>query len=1401
LNTSLNTSQANYRLFAGVLLVVLSLALPGSLNAGVFPVGNAADSSAAQSKPARTVIESLPLAFELNQGQTDPRVKFLSRGNGYALFLTPDEMVLSLAKPESRGTGVLRMTLAGANPQPHLAGRGELPGKANYLIGNDSSKWRTNVPTYAKVEYASVYPGVDLVYYGNGRTIEYDFVVTPGADPEVITLAIEGAEQFALDAAGDLVLQMAGGELRMRKPLVYQEVNGARELIAGHYVLKSANQVGFQVAAYDASKALVIDPVLVYSTFLGGSGTDEGLAIAADTAGYVYVTGATQSANFPAVAALDNALGGNTDAFVTKFNPSGGVLFSTYLGGGSPDKGLGIAVDGSGSIYVTGLTQSSNFPVTTGAFSASSKGSTDAFVTKLNAAGSVLLYSTFLGGNKLDQGNAIAVGASGWIYVTGSTTSSGPSNPFPTKTGAFDTTHNGGNDAFVAVLNPAGSGTADLIYSTFLGGSGNDAGNGIAVSGSDVYVTGSTASTGLATAGAFQTTKGAGLDAFVAKFDPSLSGATSRVFFTYLGGGGDDAGNGLGVDSAGNAYIAGSTGSASLQTAAPVHGGGSDAFVAKFSSAGARVYFTYLGGSGSDLGKAIALDGAGNAYVTGSTASAGLASAGAFQAASGGGQDAFVAMLSPSGARAYFTYLGGSGSDAGNGIAAKASGGTAYVTGTTASLNFPTSANSSTDFASFDTNCGTAASPCSSTLTDVFVTALKLDVTAPVVTLTSPVNGTVTNNALALAFSGAAGTIMGDLPTVTIKVYSGTSASGVPVQTLTADGSSGAYTVNAALNQGTYTAQSEQSDAAGNIGLSSANTFTVDTTAPGVTINQAAGQPDPTKTSPINFTVVFSESVSNFATGDVTVSGAGATTATVTGGGTTYNVAVSGMTTTGTVVATIAPGVATDQAGNFNVASTSTDNSVTWDVTAPTVTLVTPAGGEGSLTNAMPTFSGICGAAFGDLATVTVKVYSGTSTAGTLEQTLTATCASGAYSVIATTALAEGTHTAQAQQFDSVGNTGFSSANTFTVDATPPVFGAVSNLMFLTGTTVSYANPTAIDAVSGPATVSCDPLSGTAAGSTPFLLGDTTVTCTATDVAGNSSTIEFVVTVQDTAPPTLALNVADVTVAQGAPITLTATIGNVLQPTTTIAPDCVNTTWTIRRADGPLSGSVVEPRVRERMYGIPNDLITIPAGGSVLVPCDISEVIDPAMLPPGLYKFFATYSNYIRDLDPTLPVFDVWTGSVNSAEADLTILPTDTMRVGVDIKPGSTVNAWNCDSQGQGTSIAVLSGEIFDPRASAPAFRRPFNPASEVDRGSVKFGKTGAEENYANSVDTADVNGDTVDDLIFHFSIQLSGFTCADILPEGSQDATVIGIVTGSINGGTQQFSGSDSIRLVTGNK
>ncbi len=667
----------------------------------------------------------LPLSFEANHGQTDARVKFLSRTGGYSLFLAGDEAVFALsgraahkapkgatsseAFPVSlkrypdpnltRGVaakqvdgGVLRMKLRNANAAATVTGVDELPGTSNYFIGNDPAKWRTKVPTYGKVKYDGIYSGIDLVYYGNQRQLEYDFVVHPGANPDAIRLGIKGASMLRLDR-GDLVLTGPGGDVRLRRPYTYQEVNGTKKEIRSDYVVNNKNEVGFRVATYDRGRPLIVDPVLVYSTYLGGSDDDAAYDIAVDSAGNAYVTGVTTSINFPTANAIQPVLGGPADAFVTKINADGSALvYSTYLGGSSDDVGQSIAVTSAGSAYVTGYTDSSDFP-TVNPIQATNHGIHDAFVTKISRDGSALIFSTYLGGSGDDYGWGIAVDSTGKVHVTGDT----PSRDFPVFKALQPTFHEGANfNSFVTEINATGSA---LIYSTYWGGSGGEGGSRVAVDpAGNTYIGGYTFSPDFPVVGAIQPTYAGNVDAYLTKL--SADGQTV-IYSTFLGGSGFEYGWDVAVDSAGNAYLTGFTESTDFPTAHPIqptNHGGRDAFVAKINPSGnGLVFSTYLGGGNTDLGTSIAADSNGNAYVGGYTLSKNFPTANAIQPKKHGGFDAFVAKISGDGsALLYSTYLGGKGNESifntgyrDLGVAVD-SAGSAYVAGTTKSIDFPT---------------------------------------------------------------------------------------------------------------------------------------------------------------------------------------------------------------------------------------------------------------------------------------------------------------------------------------------------------------------------------------------------------------------------------------------------------------------------------------------------------------------------------------------------------------------------------------------------------------------------------------------------------------------------------------------------------------------------------------
>jgi uncharacterized repeat protein (TIGR01451 family) len=713
-------------------------------------------SGSAELTHAQTTLFSLPMQFEPNGGQTSEQIKFLSRGPGYSLFFASDQVFLSVrsaasaknakANPgnhSSRATkglylkaeGInhaeLGMSLVNANPQPQLEGVDQLPSTVNYFIGRDPKGWHAGIRPFSKVKYHQVYPGIDLVYYGNQRQLEYDFILAGDAQPGRIGIDFKGADGLQIDNEGGLIIQLAGGTMHWAKPVAYQESAAGRKEVACRFALRAAHQAGFELGPYDTTKPLVIDPVLIYSTYLGGSDFDTGEAIAIDSGGNVYITGDTASVNFPTVSGFDSTANGSNDVFVAKLNPTGTALvYSTYLGGSGDDFAHGIAVDASGNAYITGSTESPNFPLMNAA-QTTYQGNDDVFVTKLNATGTAILYSTLLGGSDFDSGNAIAVDNSGNAYIAGETDSliaNGPTHavPFPTANSFQRSAGGGFADAFVTKINTTASGSASLVYSSFLGGTTDEAANAITIDASgNAYVTGQVfdsqtlypnpPTSDFPTLNAFQpqfnqgsTDPNAGsLDGFLTKIN---SAGSAMVFSTYLGGFGDDSATDIVLDSAGRIYVAGVTGSTNfpvtLNATQPIIGGGitdfplDDVFIIVFQSDGRTLYYsTFLGGTLDEVAPSVAVDQFGDIYVAGQTLSYDFPiTSGAFQTNSWGSSDGFVAKINPAvpgPAGLVYSSLIGGGDDVGNGDNACAgivvdTNGNYYVVGrTTAATNFP----------------------------------------------------------------------------------------------------------------------------------------------------------------------------------------------------------------------------------------------------------------------------------------------------------------------------------------------------------------------------------------------------------------------------------------------------------------------------------------------------------------------------------------------------------------------------------------------------------------------------------------------------------------------------------------------------------------------------------------
>jgi len=661
-------------------------------------------------EPPGAAFSQVPLMFEA--GGTAAGRRFVCRGSGYAVSLQPTEVTLALPQittEESKGrfdrrvgrhraalgtaVSTLRVRLVGANPNAPASPLEALPTRINYFLGNDPKAWRTNVPTFARIRYDAVYPGIDLVYYGNQRQLEYDFVVASGGDPRQINLAIEGVRALTLDASGDLVLRAGTGEMRLRAPIAYQDVDGRRRAVPCRFVLDGRTAT-FHVGDYDPRRPLVIDPILAYSTYLGGAGPERAWSVTVDSAGAAYVTGETFSTNFPVLNGLDPTFNGDPadtnnvlkDVFVAKLDPTGtNLVFATYLGGVKDDVGFDLALAADESLWITGATFSENFPVTPDALSTNLHGKAtsgayryDAFVAKLAANGSALVYSTYLGGSGHDNGISLALDGAGNVCVTGST----ESDDFPTN--GVASTFGGKTDAFVTVLTPNGN---PLLFSVYLGGSEVDSGEALAVDSlGQIVVAGRTESIDFPVTNAYQSELAGGKDGFVTKY------GFERVS-TYLGGSGDDWIYGLDVDAGGQIYVTGWTASQDFPTNHALFGTNSsnlrDAFVTKFDPSGTNlVYSTYLGGSATDEGWSIAADEAGNAFVVGMTASTNFPSIQPVQIASGGATDAFVVKISSDGsALEYATYLGGSSADEARAVALDLEG-NAYVVGYTSSTNF-----------------------------------------------------------------------------------------------------------------------------------------------------------------------------------------------------------------------------------------------------------------------------------------------------------------------------------------------------------------------------------------------------------------------------------------------------------------------------------------------------------------------------------------------------------------------------------------------------------------------------------------------------------------------------------------------------------------------------------------
>jgi RHS repeat-associated protein len=784
----------------------------------------------------------LPVSFELNMGQVDPRVKFVSHGGGYDLFLTADEAVLTLVTDDSDDTkpmrflesrrgpfrrrrrrvassgSTLRFQMVGADLQAKINGSDELPGKTSYFIGNDSAKWRTGIPSYSRVRYSNVYPGIDLIFYGDQRQLEYDLSVAPNADPEKIALRIDGASQIRIDETGNLSIDVDGGRVQMRKPVVYQGSGPSRHAVEGGYILTAENTIKFSIGSYDRTQPLTIDPAVDYSTYLGGTADDWANSIAVDASGDAFVAGRTLSTDFPISSGpfqSTNKSPTNGTIFLTEMNPTGtAVLYSTYIGGSVGQEAFWISLDSStpANVYLTGWTCSSDFPTTSNAYlnvftpQACSLGNpvyTTMFVTKLNPAlsgTSALVYSTYLGGNADEVGQGIAVDSSGNIYVTGSTFSTN----FPVTSGAFQTSIRGNlGNAFLTRLDPSKSGSASLIYSTYLGGTGQaasgtgDVGFGVKVDAtSNAYVTGYTGSTDFpTTASAFMQSfpTGGGGPAFLSKINTAGTGSSSLVYSSFLGGTGADIGVSLALGPSNFTYITGGTSSSDFPvttgaylTTAPTNTTANGvAFLSVIdtgeSGENSLIYSSYLGGTNGDYGSGIAVDSSGYAYIAGVTLSTDFpTTAGTYQTTFAGCGSGFISELLPLGNGsadlAYSSFYDGtegvsvcSAGTVGAFDIALDSSANAYLTGLTGATNFPIAPANA-----FQT---TLKGPSDAYIAKLTVTPKVLPVPAiTTLSLTSGITGTsVTITGSQFNMEQGAGTVMFGTVSAFVQSWSATS--------------------------------------------------------------------------------------------------------------------------------------------------------------------------------------------------------------------------------------------------------------------------------------------------------------------------------------------------------------------------------------------------------------------------------------------------------------------------------------------------------------------------------------------------------------------------------------------------------------------------------------------------
>ncbi|MEO5928509.1 MAG: SBBP repeat-containing protein, partial [Candidatus Kapaibacterium sp.] len=714
--------------------ILLGAILLASMAAATVQGQTRTTSSAAQLKTAQSALAGITPTFIENRGQWNREARFLSRFNGLDLWVTDHSIVYDIygiqhgvaasASGARRVGNVVRMNFLGTTSGTAVQTGTPHSGTYNYFYGKDPSQWTTGVHSYDQASIQNIYKGIDAVVYVDGGMPRYDIVVAPGADPSAIRVNYDGATGVRVDRGGDLVLSTTMGDIRQQQLFAYQLVDGAKRKVTCSFSVKGNGTVGFNLGGYDAARPLVIDP-LIYSSYLGGSGNDEAKGVGTDTTGQIYVAGNTVSTDFPVKAGSYQTInGGNQDVFVMRLNttltPSNQVIYATYIGGPNDDAAFDIAVDDFRNAYVAG-TADASFPTISSIMSVTGRGT---FAVKLSADGTALLYSTFVCDGATFNEGSLALDSRRQLYITGTTNT----NTLATTIGAYQTSLNGrSNDAFVAVLNLNGNG---YRYATYLGGSGDDIATGIVRDANYIYVTGRTTSIDfpLSAAQAYDASYNGGTDVFVARLDTLLAGAAQLSYSTYIGGSDYDGAEGIGVDNIGRIYVAGATSSANFPTRnalQPVYGGKAaaatlgDAFVTKLDPAVLPAvqlqYSTFIGGALSDAVTGLVVDGNGNSFLTGWTASSTYPTTlNAVDTSFGGdSSDVFITKLSPVGKIIYSTFLGGTGGDKANAISIDNKN-NIYVAGSTISTNYPV------------TNAGVFRTITGSGNTDAFVTKLSI---------------------------------------------------------------------------------------------------------------------------------------------------------------------------------------------------------------------------------------------------------------------------------------------------------------------------------------------------------------------------------------------------------------------------------------------------------------------------------------------------------------------------------------------------------------------------------------------------------------------------------------------------------------------------------------------------